>query len=391
MSVAIAPERVDVERMWERFERFVAADTSARVGENRIAPTDERLESFARDVAAPALRELGAEIAIDDLNNVVARFGEDRGTELLLVSYSAIHHGNQMSDPLRARRADLGADQRWSGLGAGQSKGALAAMCAALELLRAEGFELAGKVTIAVSTEGGSSHTSAKSLYAGFSRLPAGAVLAVGTENRLSLGNRGRVDVVVEIHGLATHSSSPETGRNPIEVVGAVLERVSGIELDGDVHTQLGPRALVPYKLECGPVAPHTIPAWCVLVLDRRTLPGEAEERVVAEIADALAGLPVSVTAGPTMLPSLVEESAGVVRALQAGAGKALGRPLETFYPPYTFDAGYPCALGVPTVMYGPSSTEIATAGILGEDAVLMSQLRDAAAVYAGAITQVAP
>lgn len=377
---------LDREWTWERFAELVAADTFARVGENRIAPADPRVVSFAHEVATPLFRELGAEVTVDELNNVVARFGPDTGTELLFITYPVLHHGNEMADPLRARRDGSGDDERWIGLGAGQGKAAFAGLLAAVRHLREEGVDLAGRVTLAVSSEGGSSHTSARALFAGFEKLPAGAVLIVGTQNRISLGNRGRVDVVVEIHGRATHSSAPETGVNPIPLVGEVQARLARFELPPSEHPQLGRRTLVPYKLTCGPIAPHTIPESCTLVLDRRTLPGDDEHEVVAEVAGALDGLPVTVTAGATMLPALVDEDAVVVRELQEGAQRALGRELETFVPPYTFDAGYPCALGVPTVMCGPSTPEIATDGILGEDAILARDVLDAAAVYAGAI-----
>jgi succinyl-diaminopimelate desuccinylase len=379
----MTPEELDRDWMWQCFSALVAADTYARVGENRIAPDDARLASFAHEVASPLFRELGAEVAVDDLNNVIARFGPDRGSELLFVTYPALHHGNQMEDPLRARAAGNKDDERWIGLGAAQGKAAFAGLCAAV---REQRVDLAGRVTLAVSSEGGSSHTSSRALFAAFEHLPAGAVLIVGTQNRISLGNRGRVDVVVEIHGRATHSSSPETGENPIELVGEVQARLAGLDLSTDEHPRLGSRTLVPYKLTCGPIAPHTIPASCTLVLDRRTLPGDDEAAVVGEVADALSGLPVSVGPGATMLPALVDEDAAVVRALQTGAKLALGRELETFVPPYTFDAGYPCSLGVPTVMCGPSTAGIATDGILGEDSIHVSDVLDAAAAYGGAI-----
>jgi succinyl-diaminopimelate desuccinylase len=86
------------------------------------------------------------------------------------------------------------------------------------------------------------------------------------------------------------------------------------------------------------------------------------------------------------MLPALVDESAAVVTALQRGANAALGRGLETFYPQYTFDAGYACSLGVPTVMCGPSSGDRVGAGVLGDDFVALDQLVDAAAVFAAAV-----
>jgi acetylornithine deacetylase/succinyl-diaminopimelate desuccinylase-like protein len=378
-------EEIDDENLWTLFERFVAADTSVRIGENRLDPLDERVASFARDVAAPALRELGAAVEIDALNNVVARFGEETGDELLLVAYGGIHHGNEMEDPLRARKREVAGEEVWVGLGAGQGKAGLAAICEAVRLLQARGVELAGRLALTVSSEASSSHRSAESLYRTFSRLPAGAVLTIGTENRLTLGNRGRVDVIVEIQGKATHSSAVELGVNPIPLVAEVQARLSTIPLDTTPHDRLGPRALVPYKLVCGPVVPHTIPSWCLLVLDRRFLPGDDPAAIVAEIADALAGLPVAVSQGAMMLPAIVEETDPIVVALQEGARATLGRGLETFYPQYTFDAGYGCSIGVPTVMFGPSSSDISGAGVLDEDVVSRARVREAAAVYAAA------
>jgi len=237
---------------------------------------------------------------------------------------------------------------------------------------------------IGVCSEGSSTHESSAVLYESLDPLPAGAVLTVGTRNRISLGNRGRVDVVVEIPGQATHSSVADAGSNPIPHAAEVLRRLDELVLDPEPHAQLGRRTLVPYKLTCGPIAPHTIPSRCVLVLDRRLLPGDEPDAAVAEIAACLEGLDVVVGRGATMLPALVDKSALVVAALQLAADEALGRRLETFYPPYTFDAGYACAIGVPTVMCGPSSGDIDTTGVLGEDNVALDQLLDAAALYAG-------
>jgi acetylornithine deacetylase/succinyl-diaminopimelate desuccinylase-like protein len=375
---------VDVELLWRCFERAVAADTAARVGENRIEPSDPRVAGFAENVAAPMLEELGATVEIDAANNVVATFGPLTGRELALISYCTIHHGNEMADPLRAERLRDGA--LWRGLGGSQGKGGLAAVCGALDLLRRGGAELAGTLVAVVSSEGSSSHASSEVLYERLRPLPAGAVLAVGTGNRLSLGNRGRVDVVVDIPGVATHSSAPERGANPIPHVAAALARLDALPLDDTEHPQLGRRTLVPYKLVCGPVAPHTIPSSCELVLDRRLLPGDDPDTVVEEVAGVLEGLPVSVRRGATQLPALVAPDDRLVEALQGAARTTLGRPLETFYPPYTFDAGYPCSLGVPTVMLGPATTDTGGADLLGEDVVSLDQLRDAVAVYAGAV-----
>ena len=225
---------IDVDRLWRWFETFVAVDTLVPAGENRVDPLDPRLERFAHEIAAPAFVELGATVEIDRVNNVVGRFGKRTGNELLFIAYPALHHGNEMDDPLRARRVDSpDGRELWVGVGASQSKGGLAAMCAAVASLG----DPEGRVLLGVCSEGSSTHASSTVLYEGLDPLPAGAVLTVGTRNMISLGNRGRVDVVVEIHGEPTHSSvADELGRNPIPVVAEVQRRIDALPLDPSTH-----------------------------------------------------------------------------------------------------------------------------------------------------------
>lgn len=368
---------IDVDRLWHWFEAFVAADTLVPAGENRIDPRDPRLERFARDVAAPAFEALGATVEIDSLNNAVATFGPRTGEELLLVAYPALHHGNEMAEPLRARRVETEHGELWVGLGASQSKGGLAAMCAA-----AAALDDRRGLLLAVCSEGSSTHDSSRVLYETLGEpRPAGGVLTVGTRNAVSIGNRGRVDVHVEIHGEPTHSSvALELGRNPIPDVAEVLRRVASLELDPTEHPALGRRTILPYKLTSGPIAPHTTPAWCRIVFDRRLLPGDGPDEAVAQVAAVLDGLDVTVSQGATMLPALVEEDAHVVRALLAAGAHG------TFVPRSTFDAGYPCSIGIPTVMCGPLSGELDTTGVLGDDVVSREQLVEAAQIYARAV-----
>ena len=132
---------VDVDELWRLFEAFVAADTLVATDENRIDPLDPRLTRFAHEVAAPAFEELGASVEVD------RRFGALTGDELLFLGYPALHHGNEMEEPLRARRVQAASgSELWVGVGASQSKGGLAAVCAAIAALRASGAELAGRV-----------------------------------------------------------------------------------------------------------------------------------------------------------------------------------------------------------------------------------------------------
>jgi acetylornithine deacetylase/succinyl-diaminopimelate desuccinylase-like protein len=371
---------LDREYAWSLFERFVAADTSVRPMQTFVPPDDARVGAFAREVAAPVLRELGADVEIDRLHNVLARFGPPTGEELVFVSYHVTHHANRMHDALRGRIED----GWWYGLGASQGKAGLAAACAAVRAMRDRGRDLAGRVALAVCSEGSSTHESSRVLYECLDPRPAAVVLTIGTENRLLLGNRGRVDVYVDLHGRATHSSVPELGDNPIPRIAAVLSRLDRVPIDtATAHPQLGSRHLVPYSVVCEPVAPHTIPERCRIKLDRRLLPGDSPEAAVRDVAATLAGVRAEVTMGPVMLPALTAVDDPVVVRLRKAAESATGRSLAPEYAAWTFDAGYPASLGIPTLMFGPSYAGSTADDVLDDDRVLESMVLEAGSVYA--------
>ncbi len=207
--------------------------------------------------------------------------------------------------------------------------------------------------------------------------------MTIGTENSLLLGNRGRIDIRVDIAGRATHSSSPDSGVNPILQVESVLRGLGKVAIDRTPHPLLGARNLVPYSLVCRPQAPHTIPETCRITIDRRILPGDSPEAAVEEVAEAMAGLQVEVSMGPLMLPALTSQDLPTIALLRRAAESALGRRLAPSYPAWTFDAGYPVSLGIPTLMFGPSAAGASSTGVLDDDTVPQKMVMEAANAYA--------
>lgn len=387
--VAGAAARTLGDELWSVFEAVVRHDTATTIGEHAMDAHDPRIASFMAAVGVPLLTSCGATTRINHMNNVIGTFGPLTGNEIVFVAYPVNHHGNYMTAPLRARRSEIKSEEHWLGLGASQGKGGLTSLIAALKLASRAGAVLAGNVAVALCSEGSSTHKSSVALFENLTPRPRGAILTIGTGNQLCLGNRGRLDVIVDIHGTATHSSAADLGSNPIPLVGTVLDRLAGCASTGDEHPLLGPRTQIPYRLVCGPIAPHTLPQTCQLVLDRRFLPGDEPDQVCSEIRHALAGLPVTVSKGPLMMPALVDPAERLVRELQQSAETVLGHALPVIYPRYTFDAGYPCSIGIPTVMVGPSSPELSTTGVLGDDHVAAEQLNQAAQLYAALAMQV--
>ena len=124
------------------------------------------------------------------------------------------------------------------------------------------------------------------------------------------------------------------------------------------------------------------------MTIDRRLLPDEEVDAAVAGVRAALGDLSpyrLTVECGAYMYPAEVPPDAPVVRALQAAGRATLGRDIETFYLPNTFDAGYANHVGIPTVMFGPGVRRLGS-GVMDEDLVALSHVRDAARVYAHTI-----
>jgi acetylornithine deacetylase/succinyl-diaminopimelate desuccinylase-like protein len=327
------------------------------------------------------------------MNNLILRIGSGRsGKSLLVMAYSVAQHANLMEDPLSGRIANAkayGQDELCAfGQGASQNKGALAAMLSTLKLLKDMDISLDGQLIFAINNEGRSSHACSAHILESQDIRASGGILCVGTENRIALGNRGRVDVNVTILGKSCHSSQPWKGLNAIDGAYSVLTSLRSLCMEKR-HPRLGSSQLTVYRAIFSPIAPHTIPEVGTLTLDRRLLPGEDPDLAVAEISRAIGDLGpfrVDVKKGVHMYPCEVSEDAEVVQSLQEAFTAFRGCPTEVYYPQWTFDAGYACRKGIPTVQLGPSSADPAGEDLMGTDFVALSQVEEAAMVYAYAI-----
>ncbi len=104
-----------------------------------------------------------------------------------------------------------------------------------------------------------------------------------------------------------------------------------------------------------------TIPARCVLALERRTLPGEVGAQIQAEL-DAVIGScqaadeALDASARVTLVREPFEirpEDSFVVQARDA-VGRALGTPPDLVGLSFWADSAYTAAAGIPTVLFGP-------------------------------------
>jgi len=355
-----------------------------------MEPDDPKLVHYVQDVVRPELTRLGVDDLLDaPRNNLVARLGTGRsGQALLIQNYTPAQHHNLMEEPFSGKVADAAAfgwpEPAVFGQGVSQAKAHQAVMLAVLRMLVASSVELEGTLYWAINNEGRSSHACSEAIISVLDPKPAFGIIQIGTGMRVSLGNRGRVDVHVHVLGKAAHSSTPQDGLSAIEGANEVINRLRLLRWP-ESHPLLGGRQAIVYKARFEPLAPHTLPSDAYLTLDRRLLPGDDPEAAVEEIRDVIGDLSpyrVDIAAGTHMWPALVDPLLDWVGDLRSAHERVTGSPSGVVYGQGSFDAGGPCRLGIQTVMYGAGD------GVwpLGTDFVRVSTVEAEARVLADLI-----
>ena len=387
-------EKIDEEYLVENLRQLARVPTDVPMGLNTfIEPDDPKLVHYVQKVLRPKIDELNLAPVVDiPRNQLLLESGNgDSGKSLLVMVYTPTQHHNLMSDPFSGA-IDNGS--KWGfdepcvfGQGVGQNKSHQAIMLSVLKLIKDCDVKLSGKLLFAVNNEGRSSHACSNSIVGALNGKPDFGILMTRTGKGISLGNRGRVDVNVEIRGQSSHSSVPHMGHSAIDGAHEVLDRLKEVPL-GDRHPILGSRRIIPYQLSFEPLAPHTLPSVARCRVDRRLLPGDQPDEATNEIRESIGELinyQETVTRGEYMLPALCDPSHPYIGSLMHSHKQIIGVDPDTFYGQGTFDAGGPSFLGVPTVMYGVGGGDWP----LGDDFVPISHLVEVAKVMVHTIVTI--
>ncbi|GAA2043647.1 ArgE/DapE family deacylase [Agromyces tropicus] len=252
---------------------------------------------------------------------------------------------------------------RISGRGAYDMAGGLAA---AMVAVAAAPAELTGDVVLAFAADEEYGSLGMEELLAEVDsdasrpdrpeRRPDGAVVLEPTDLEVTLAHRGFAWYRVEYEGLAAHGSQPELGVDAIDraLDGLIALRALGGQLAARPrHPLLGTGSVRVATIEGGTDA-ATVADRCVLVVERRTLPGEPDpgaelDRVLAPSSPARV---VPLVSRPAMS---AEADAAISRTVVAALEEVTGRPAVLRGDPWWTDAGLIQDAGIPVVLLGPA------------------------------------
>jgi len=192
--------------------------------------------------------------------------------------------------------------------------------------------------------------------------VPKAGALLVGepTGNEPLIGHKGALWLKAGFHGVTAHGSMPELGDNAVLKAARSVLRLADHQFDTTAHHHLGRPSLNVGSLHGG-LNVNSVPDQAEVQIDIRTVPGQSNERIRADIAGLLedgATLAHMVDVGAVASNPQNEWISSVFDLHE----RIYGGRIDPRGAPFFTDASVltPAMGGVPTLILGPGETAMA-------------------------------
>jgi len=374
---------VDDGRLLDLAQRLIAIPTENPPGNERLA-AEFLADYFADNGWAVELSE-----AAPGRPNVVARIeGRAGGPRVIFDGHLDVVPAGDgwATDPY----IPVIKDGRLIGRGAADMKGGVAAMIAAVEAVQRADVPLHGEVVLAAVADEEEAGSGTRQLVRSGLR-GTWAIVPEPTELQPVVAHKGNATIHVRIRGAAAHASTPEQGVNAIDQAGALLAELGELNArlrNSRHHSLLGHPTLTVCTI-AGGFNDYTVPDTCSLTLNRRLVPPETEQVVLAEVS---ALLDRRAAADPSFVgeahmrsftpPMETDGNTAVVLALRSAAKQISGVDPGVSGWSATCDASILTHdANIPTVVFGPGS--IARSAHRPDESVAVSELAECARIFA--------
>lgn len=356
--------RVDRERMTALLARLVRARSENPPGE----------EQAAAAIVEDDCRDLGLDVEVIESEpgrpSVVARWRGRPGPRLIYCSHIDVVPAGPPSlwdvDPYGAEIVD----GRMHGRGSSDAKGCVAAALEAVRALRDAGFEPDGTLELMMvadeETMGfkGAGHLMERGLLGSDF-----GIVGEPTSLRVVTAQRGANWARITTKGKAAHGSAPERGRSAIKHMAEIVLQLEET-LPTDVHPILGGANINVGTIHGGEKV-NIVPAACVIEVDRRSLPHETRDDVLAQLNEAVdrarrrfPDLEAEVEIMHSGDAFEVDRDSAIVKAVSRAVAEATGAPGKLIGFRGASDARFLVQSGAETVLCGPGDIALAhTAG----------------------------
>ncbi len=317
----------------------------ARDGEGRVA-------DFVAVTAARAGLAVDFQKVLPGRSNILATLSPPGKVKQRLLLAPHLDTVNVVSEKQFVPRF---ANGRIYGRGACDTKGSVAAMLTALSRLARRGRRPAAtEIVFAGLIDEESAQAGSRALAASGFQADL-AIVGEPTRQQIVTAHKGSLWIRLETHGKAAHGSCPHLGKNAVHEMARIVDLFEtgyAKQLQRRRHPLLGPPTINIGFIRGGS-QPNIVPASCVAGADRRTLPGETELSVRAEMNAWLRrhGLSATLTSEKSSycLPLETDPRLPLVQKFLQTARQKRPAGVNFFC-----DASILAQSGIPSIVFGP-------------------------------------
>ena len=341
------------------------------------------------------------EVTLDAMGNVVGRIGSG-GKSILFDSHVDVVAVNDESEWTHAPFSGVVADGRLYGRGSVDMKSGAAASIYAGVVARQLGWADGKTIYVSCSVfEEDCDGENLKHLFQELSLKPDFVLICEPSDNVITLGHKGKAQILIKTQGVSAHGAAPEKGVNAVYEMAEIIQRVE--QTNQALMEKGGPRGtLVLSRISSLSASLNAVPSECEIYLDRRTVPGETDEAIRQEMDRLVQGKRASWEVGtlhrrswtgmeivyqpfhPAWKIDLEHE---LTQTCIAAYRETFGaEPAGYGFWDFSTNAVTPVSLGIPTIGFGPGDPKLAH---MRDESCEVDQIVDACSFYTRVIWEI--
>lgn len=240
-----------------------------------------------------------------------------------------------------------------------------------------------------------------KHMFKELNLRPGYVVICEPSNNNITTGHKGKVQILLKTYGVSAHGSAPEKGVNAIYEMAEIIQRVDKTNLELMKNGEMR-GTLVMSGISSTGASLNAVPSECEAYLDRRLIPGETEEDIKKEMDQIVKGKNATWEVGTLQRKSWKgteisyepfhlawktdlshELSRACISAYQDNFGK---EPAGYEFWDFSTNAVTPVIMGIPTIGFGPGEYKLAH---MRDENCEVSQIIDACGFYTRLINKI--